>query len=296
MQVADVEIVRSPSKTRFADVIALGKPRLSSLVLCTAAAGLWLAPAGLPWWRALTMLVATAVLIGSANALNSFFEREIDGRMKRTRARPLPSRLVEPRSALYGALVVGALSALVIGLSSNVLTAVLGIAAFVIYGFVYTPMKRTSSLALFVGAVPGAIPPLMGWTAVTGQIDAIGMALFGVLFFWQLPHFVAISVYLGDDYERGGLKVFSNVYGEVAARATIVATAFMLIPVTWALVPLGAAGPLYGWLSFLLGLAFGVWTLVGVGTMKIKRWARRVFLGSLVYLTVYLAVLALTAG
>lgn len=295
MQVANVEVVRAP-RTRVSDIIALGKPRLSSLVLCTAAAGLWLAPYGLVWWKAITMLFATAVLIGSANALNSFFERETDGKMKRTRGRPLPRRLVEPRAALVGSLLVGSVSCVLIGFASNPLTAILGAAAFVIYGFVYTPMKQWSSLALFVGAIPGAIPPLMGWTAATGAIDAVGLALFGVLFFWQLPHFIAISIYLGDDYERGGLQVFSNVYGELIARVTIVFTSFALIPVTWSLVPLGVGGPVYGWLSFLLGLGFGSWTVIGVATMKIKRWARRVFVGSLVYLTVYLAVLAVTAG
>lgn len=293
MQVA--ETLRIPTRPRVADIIALGKPRLSSMVICTTATGLWLAPAALEWWRALATLLATTLLVGCANALNSYFERSSDSRMKRTRSRPLPAQQIEPKVALYGALGLGAASTVAIALSSNLLTAVLGLAAFVIYGFIYTPMKKQSSLALFVGAVPGAIPPLMGWTAATGRIDAIGIALFAVLFFWQLPHFIAISIYLGDDYERGGMRVFSNVHGEFAARSTIVLTTFALIPVVWALVPLGAAGTWYGVSSFLTTLAFGLWTLIGVRSMKLNRWARRVFVGSLVYLTAYLAVLAVTA-
>ncbi len=299
MQVVDVvsqgpRAGSAPARPRVADLIALGKPRLSALVICTQAAGLWLAPTPLPWWRALLTLLATTVLVASANAMNSYFERDSDAQMKRTRQRPLPAQLVDPGVALLGALVLSVVSTLVLALAANPLTAALGLAAFVIYAFIYTPMKRTSSLALYVGAIPGAIPPLMGWTAAVDRLDAVGLALFGILFFWQLPHFIAISVYLGDDYDRGGLKVFSNVYGARLTKASILATTVALFPVTLSLVPLGVATSVYGWASLALGFLLLAWTLRGIRTMKLKRWGRQVFLGSLAYLTALLA--ALTVG
>ncbi|MEL6548153.1 MAG: heme o synthase, partial [Myxococcota bacterium] len=258
-------------------------------------AGLWLVPTPLPWWRAVLALVSTAVLVACANAMNSFFERETDAKMKRTQRRPLPAQLVEPSWALGGALGLCALSTATLAWAANPLTALLGLAAFAIYAFVYTPMKQVSSLALYVGAIPGALPPLMGWTAGVGRLDAVGLALFGILFFWQLPHFIAISVYLGDDYERGGIKVFSNVYGAAVTKWTIVLTTLALVPVSLSLVPLGVAGPLYGWGAAVLGLGFLAWTLRGIRSMKLKRWGRQVFLASLVYLTLLLAVLAVGA-
>lgn len=282
-------------RARVADLVALGKPRLSALVICTQAAGLWLTPTPLPCWRALATLVATTVLVGCANAMNSYFEREVDARMKRTRQRPLPAQAVDPGVAVVGASLLAFVATLSLALVANPLTAALGLAAFLIYAFVYTPMKRTSALALYVGAIPGAIPPLMGWTAAVERLDAVGLALFGILFFWQLPHFIAISIYLGDDYERGGIKVFSNVYGARLTKASIVVTTVALIPVTLSLVPLGVAGAFYGWAALALGGLLLAYILRGIRGMKLKRWGRRVFLASLVYLTALLAVLAFGA-
>ncbi|MEO0460916.1 MAG: heme o synthase [Myxococcota bacterium] len=290
MQVADT--VRVSPRPRLADFIALGKPRLSLLVVCTAAAGLWVAPVPLPWWRSILALLATLVLVGSANAFNSYWERESDSVMRRTRRRPLPDERLEPHHALTASIVGALASTGILLATTNVITAVLGSLAFVIYGVVYTPLKARSSMALFVGGIPGAIPPLMGWTAATGQIDLVGLALFGILFLWQLPHFIAISIYLSDDYERGGLKVFSNVHGANVARISVVVTAALLIPVAWSLVPLGVGTSLYGVASIVLGAGFLVATLNGIRGKRLKRWGRQVFLASLVYLTLLLAALA----
>ncbi|MEM6730012.1 MAG: heme o synthase [Myxococcota bacterium] len=293
MQVADV--VRVPSRPRLADVIALGKPRLSMLVVCTAAAGIWLSPLPMVWWKAILTLLATTVLVGCANAMNSYFERRTDAQMKRTRRRPLPAQLIDPQAAMISALVLAGVSVATLVWVANPVTAVLGFVAFATYAFIYTPMKQHSALALFVGGVPGAIPPLMGWTAATGRLDEVGIALFGILFFWQLPHFIAISIYLGDDYERGGIKVFSNVYGATLTKLSILLSTFALAGVSLSLVPLGVVSSFYGWGAALLGLGFTAWTLIGIRRMKLKAWGRRVFLGSLAYLTLLLAVLAVGA-
>ncbi len=290
--------VRAAASPRISarDVALLAKPRLSTLVVCTAAGGMWLAPGQLNSARAVAILLSTAVVVGSANALNCWLERDVDGRMRRTRDRPLPAGRLEPRVALALGLGLPMFAIPLLAMVANPLTALLAAVALVTYVCVYTPMKQRSTLALFVGAVPGAIPPLMGWTSVTGRIDLGGLALFGILFFWQLPHFLAVSIYLKEDYARGGLKVFALVHGERAAKAWAAATAVALVPVTLSLVPLRLAGPVYGIAATFLGAALAAYGVSGVVTPEASgRWARNFFLVTLVYLTLLFAVLFLWA-
>jgi heme o synthase len=175
---------------------------------------------------------------------------------------------------------------------TNALTAVLAALALVLYVCLYTPMKQRSTLALFVGAVPGAIPPVLGWTGVTGRLDAGALALFGLLFVWQLPHFLAISIYLADDYARGGIRVFALVHGERATRGWIAGTTFLLVPVSLALVPLGLAGAFYGSVASVLGAGLCAWAFSGLWLRgSEQRWARNFFLGTLGYLTALFAAL-----
>ena len=189
-------------------LLALAKPRLSSLVVFTAATGFALAPGESSLWVGLFTTVATTLLVASANAFNCYLEREQDARMRRTEDRPFAAGKVSVRLALgiYGSLAALAVPSL--AYVANPLTALFGAIAFVTYVWIYTPLKYRSTTALFVGAIPGAAPPLMGYTAATGQADAVGWLLFAVLFVWQLPHFLAISIYLRDDYERGGMSLF----------------------------------------------------------------------------------------
>jgi protoheme IX farnesyltransferase len=211
--------------------------------------------------------------------------------MRRTRDRPLPAGRVEPFVALGLGLLVPAFALPVLALAANPLTALLAFVALAVYVAVYTPMKKRSTLALFVGAVPGAIPPLMGWTAVTGRLDPGGLALFALLFAWQLPHFLSISLYLAEDYARGGLKVFALVHGERATRAWIAVTTVALLPVSLALVPLGLAGPAYAAVAGLLGAALAAYALSGLGKAG-GRWARTFFLATLAWLTLVFAALS----
>jgi heme o synthase len=273
------------------DLLLLSKPRLSGLVVLTCAGGLGLAPGSIGAARAILTVLGTAAVVGAANALNCYAERDVDARMRRTRDRPLPAGRVEPFVALGLGLLVPAFALPVLALAANPLTALLAFVALAVYVAVYTPMKKRSTLALFVGAVPGAIPPLMGWTAVTGRLDPGGLALFALLFAWQLPHFLSISLYLADDYARGGLKVFALVHGERATRAWIAVTAIALVPVSLALVPLGLAGPAYAAVAGLLGAALAAYALSGLGKAG-GRWARTFFLATLAWLTLVFAALS----
>jgi len=278
------------------DVALLAKPRLAALVVCTAAGGMWLAPGHRDAARAAALLLGITLVVGAANSLNNWLERESDARMRRTRDRPLPAGRLEPWVALLLGLGLPSLALPALGWYTNGLTATLGALALFSYVVVYTPLKQHSSLALIVGAVPGAIPPLMGWTAVTGRLDAGGLALFAVLFCWQLPHFLAISIYLQEDYARGGMRVFALVHGQRAALLATAASTTLLLPVTLVLVPLGIAGPAYGLVAALLGGGLLGWSITGLWTDNPVRWSRSFFLGTLAYLTLLLAALFTWSG
>ena len=274
------------------DVLALTKPRLTTLVLCTAAGGMWLAPGRHEAVAALALLLGTAAMVGAANALNNYLEVDVDALMRRTRDRPLPAGRLD--SSVAGALGIGlsSLALPALAIYTNALTIELGALALFVYVGIYTPLKRHTTLALFVGAVPGAIPPLMGWTAVTGRLDAGGIALFALLFCWQLPHFVAISMYLKEDYARGGLRVFALVHGERRAKSWIAGCTLALVPVSLLLVPLGLAGRLYAATALVSGAALSAYAVAGVlDRCASTAWARRFFLCTLVYLVVLFLVL-----
>jgi protoheme IX farnesyltransferase len=275
------------------DLLLLAKPRLSGLVMLTTAGGLGLAPGRVGIARAILTILGTATVVGAANALNCYMERDVDARMRRTRDRPLPAGRVEPFVALALGMMMPAFALPLLALVANPLTALLAFVALVVYVGVYTPMKQRSTLALFVGAVPGAIPPLLGWTAVTGRLDPGGVALFLLLFAWQLPHFLAISIYLAEDYARGGLKVFALVHGERMTRRWIAAIGTALLPVSLAVVPLGLAGPAYGIVAAVAGVAFAI-LAVRATRGEGARSARNLFLATLLHLTVlFVALLVL---
>ena len=280
------------------DLFALAKPRLSGMVVSTTAAGVWLAPQQPSAPRAAAVLLGTGMVVGAANILNNYLERDVDGLMRRTWGRPLPAGRVEPGTALALGIALPAFAIPMLAFAANPLTALLALVALVSYAFVYTPMKRWSTAALFVGAVPGAIPPLMGWTAATGSIDARGLALFALLFVWQLPHFLAISIYLKEDYARGGLKVFALVHGERAAKIWAVGTSAILVPVGMLPAFLGMASWGYGAVAALLGLGLAAGAAAGL-RIRIpegsSRWARNFFLSTLLYLVLVFIALFLGA-
>jgi protoheme IX farnesyltransferase len=275
------------------DLLALTKPRITTLVLVTEAAGARLAP-GSATARSLGLsFLGTALIVGSANALNMWWERDVDALMTRTRNRPLPAGRMSPDVALAFGLALGVLGAPMLFLV-NVATGLLGLVALVGYVAVYTPLKRHSHLALLVGAVPGAIPPLLGWTTMTGTIGLGGMLLFGVLFLWQIPHFAAIATFRMEDYARAGLQVVSVQHGERAARHTVALYTVLVVANSLLFVPFGLAGQAYLMTATVLGagfLAFALRGLVAGPRFEARRWARGVFAFSIPYLTVLLVAL-----
>lgn len=287
--------VESSSPTLLAtvrDFAALTKPRLSSLVLFTAAGGMWLAGKPLDWKTWLFALLGTAGTVGAANTINCVIERDSDRFMRRTATRPLPAQRMTVPPALVFAAVLAAVSLPMLWLGVNWLTGLLGTVALVSYAFVYTPMKKRTRFAMQVGAIPGALPPLMGWTAATGHIEAPGLALFAILFFWQLPHFIAIALFRKDEYRAAGLTSLPLEKGDDVARLHSVlylVALFASSVLPWAV---GVAGPIY--LAAAVGLGGGL-LFVGVRGWLQKGdvvWARQLFGYSLLYLTGLFAALA----
>jgi protoheme IX farnesyltransferase len=278
------------------DLFALTKPRITSLVLLTGAAGAWLAPGHVAGRTLLLSLLATALIVGAANALNMWWERDVDALMARTRSRPLPAGRMSPDVALAFGLGLAVVAAPLLFLV-NLATGLLGLVALVSYVAIYTPLKRHTHLALLVGAVPGAIPPLLGWTTVTGSLGLGGALLFAVLFLWQVPHFAAISIFRAEDYARAGLQVVSVQHGERAARRTIAAWTVLLVGASLAFVPFGLAGRAYAVIAGLLGAVFLALALRGLRVapgFEVRRWAKRVFAFSIPYLVLLVMALLVT--
>jgi protoheme IX farnesyltransferase len=275
----------------FRDMLDLAKPRITTMVVFTTAMGVWLAPGGIGPARTLLLLFGTALLVGSANTLNCWYERETDGLMVRTRNRPLPAGRLDPWTALAMGIVCGVFAIPILAIAINPLTALLGAIAHLSYVLVYTPLKRVSPWALEVGAIPGAIPPLMGWTAATGTLSLPGWFLFGILFFWQIPHFLAIAIYLEDDYRRGGFKVFSVERGPVTAARWLAFYTVALVAVSLLAQPIGLAGFVYTVVAAMLGVGFLDFARRGVFGRAEGAWARRTMLYSIAWLTALMLAL-----
>lgn len=302
MSVSSEQMVDSTTKVERSvvgfvrDLISLTKPRLSGLVLFTTAGGMWLSRTSLPWWQWAVTMLATAGTVGAANAFNCYIERDSDRFMARTAVRPLPQSRMEPIVALVFAALLALVSVPVLFLGVNALTGVLGVVALASYVLVYTPMKSRTHWAMVVGAIPGALPPLMGWTAATGKIEVPGLVLFGILFFWQLPHFIAIALFRKAEYRAAGLTSLPLEKGDDVARLHALLYLVALLPVSVLPFVVGVAGWLYLAAALLLGagffwVAFDGWRRKGDAV-----WARKLFGVSLAYLTGVFAALGISPG
>jgi len=275
-----------------ADLWQLTKPGITRLVLVTTAVGFYLASTGsFDWLLLIHALVGTGLLAGGTNALNQYAERKVDGAMKRTQNRPLPAGRIDPGLALLFSAGISVVGAVYLALWVNLLTAVLGGASLLIYIFAYTPLKRRTWWCTVVGAVPGAIPPMMGWTAVRGSVDVLAWILFGIVFLWQMPHFYAIGYMYRQDYARAGFPMLPVVDedGTRTARQIVVYTVALLV-VSVLTTVLGLTGAAYFVGAMTLGLAF-LGLGVALAVSRTGRQARRLFLGSVVYLPVLLVLM-----
>ncbi len=287
---------RPAARARFGDWLEMTKPRITSMVAITAAAGFLFAggaaaPMGAAGALLFWALLGTALLASGASVLNQVLEREWDARMRRTAGRPVPSGRVDPDGALafgVGLVILGLVTLLT---QVNGVTAGLGALTVVGYVFVYTPMKRWTSLSTVVGAVPGAIPPMMGWTAARGEIELGAWALFGLLFFWQMPHFLAIAWMYRDDYARGGFRMLTveDPDGRRTAQQMILWGA-ALIPVSLLPTALHLAGALYFFAALALGLGYLACSLLFARDTSVPA-ARRLLLASVLYLPAVLGAM-----
>ena len=277
-----------------ADYVTLTKPRLNLLVLITTLGGLYLAaPEGVPLPLLVHALVGTALVAGGAAALNQVWEKHTDALMRRTRTRPVPAgRLGSHESGWFGAVL--ALGGLIeLAWQVNLLSAAVAAVTLVSYVLVYTPMKTRSSLSTLVGAIPGALPPVIGWTAATNEITLPAVVLFGIVFFWQMPHFLAIAWLHRDDYARAGiplLPVLDPTGQQTGRQALIYAVA--LWPITLMPMLVGLAGLPYSVVATALGAGFIV-LAARFARERTTATARRLFLYSLVYLSVLWGALCL---
>ncbi len=270
------------------DFVTLTKPRITFMVLVTTLGGYWLGTRFFQVERTATVLLpllaGSALIVAGANALNMWMERESDGRMTRTSSRPLPQGRLSPDVVVRFGTALSVLSLPLLYLV-HLTTALLGLVALLSYVLLYTPLKSRTALALLVGAVPGALPPLMGWSAARGTVDGPGIILFGIMFLWQVPHFLAIATFRRAEYQRAGIKVLPAVRGRLITRHHIVRYSAALLLVSILLVPYGIGGTPYLVVALTLGCAFFALSLVGLRKTAGDVWAKQLFFASIIYVT-----------
>ena len=249
-------VVATSSLSRSMGYVSLTKPDVSFLVVITTLAGYALGTVGpLDWRRMAHTVLATTLVAAGTSALNHYLERNSDGRMRRTASRPLPTGVLAPAEALWFGATLVLIGVVDLLLATNALAAILAVATSVMYLGIYTPLKTRTTWCTAVGAIPGAVPPLIGWAAARGTLDAGAWVLFGILFLWQFPHFHAIAWMYREDYSRAGILMLPVVDPE--GRATfsqILLTAAVLVPFSLLGAVVGLAGPAYFFGALVLGL------------------------------------------
>ena len=275
----------------YADLI---KARLTLLVLLTTLVGFYLGCRGpVSYALMLHTLWGTALVAAGAAALNQLLERDYDAKMRRTRGRPLPSGRLQPVSVMVFGGVCACAGLLELALAVNLLTSVIGAVSLLSYLFIYTPLKRVTWLNTAIGAIPGGLPPLMGWTAARGELSGEGWALFAILAFWQLPHFLAIAWIYRDEYEKAGFKMLPVIdpQGHRTGRQAIGHT-LVLLPVSLCPFLFGLTGLVYLASALALGLVF-LWFAVRFARQLTVSRARQLFFVSILYLPLLLTTMVL---
>jgi len=284
-----------PSRELVSDMVALTKPAIMSLLLLTAIGAMFLAARGVPPFSLLAAtIVGGAAASGGASALNHYFDRDIDEVMRRTRRRPLPSHRVPDEWAVGLGIVLNIIAFAVLALFANVLAAALAVAGTLFYILVYTLwLKRSTVQNIVIGGAAGAIPPLVGWAAVTGSLDLEAWLLFAIIFFWTPAHFWALALLISDDYKRAGIPMLPVVRGEEATTWGIFTYALSLVPLSLLLFLGGGLGPLYLVVAVGLGLVFVGWAvrLIRAAAARRRAVARGLYVYSLLYLALLFVVI-----
>jgi protoheme IX farnesyltransferase len=273
------------------DYVALLKPRVMSLVVFTGFAGLFVAPGNLPPVLAAVAVICIAISAGAAGAINMWYERDIDALMERTKNRPIPAGKISPNKALIFGVLLNILPVLVMGFLLNWVAAALLAFAAGFYIFIYTIwLKRRTPHNIVIGGAAGAIPPMIGWAAVTGSITLDSIVLFLIIFMWTPPHFWALALYREGDYAKAGVPMLPVVSGAAETRRQILIYTVLLIPLTFAPLILGTAGLIYGVTTGILG-AYFFWLAIQIIRSKNDKSARRLFGFSIIYLFALFAAL-----
>jgi protoheme IX farnesyltransferase len=272
-------------RARAADYVMLAKPRLNVLVVVTALAGYYMGVIGpAHTWLLVHMLVGTTLVASGSAVVNQLLEIEADGMMRRTRARPLPSGRLTPVAARVFATILSVVGVVQLALGVNLLAAGIALATLLTYTAFYTPLKKRSSLATVVGGVPGALPPMIGWAAARNNLSAEAWVLFGIVFLWQMPHFLAIAWMYREDYKRAGFPLLPIVEPDgVSTGRQALLYAAALLPVSLAPTAVAMAGVVYLSGAALLGLAF-TWLAFRFSRTRSTPDARKLFFGSIIYL------------
>lgn len=283
---------QTPASASLRDYATLAKPEVMSLILVAAGAGFYLGTEGpLDWLRLFHTLLGTGLVAGGTGTLNQVWERKTDSRMRRTAQRPLPAGRMKAATALRFGLGLSIAGTVYLWLLVSPLTTLLAVLTLATYLLLYTPLKSRTPLCTIVGAFPGAMPPLIGWAAVRGTLDLEAWVLYGILFLWQFPHFLAIAWIYREDYARGGILMEPVV--DPSGKSTfrqILVTSALLVPLSAAPALLGMGGKLYllGAIPLGLGfLAFGIWS----ARERTARLARYLLHASVLYLPALFALL-----
>ena len=288
MQDETIVLHRYSLREHIADFAELTKPRITLMVLITTLVGFYMGSRdGVNYLLLLHTIIGTGLVASGASALNQYFERDLDARMVRTRNRPLPGGRLVPGEALIFSSIISAAGALYLTFFVNTLTGALGAATLAGYILIYTPLKTRTTLCTLIGAFPGAAPPVMGWTAARGEVDAVALSLFSILFLWQMPHFFAIAWIFTEDYARAGFSMHRS--GENTGRQ-IIFYCCVLIPVSVLPTFFGLTGTVYLLGAILLGfiyLGYGF----AVALFRSNTHAHRLLRVSVLYLPVLLGLM-----
>ena len=272
--------------TKLKAYFQLLKFRLSITVAFSSAIGFLLGVQELDWSRALLVMLGGLAVTGSANTINQIHERDLDKLMKRTAKRPLPMGVLSIPEAWVFAIILGLAGLGLLAYYFNVLTAALSFVSLVLYGFIYTPLKTISPICVFVGAIPGGMPPLIGWVAATGVLGVEAWVLFGIQFMWQFPHFWAIAWVLDEDYKRAGFKMLPTPGGKDLRTAFQIMTyTLLLIPLSLLPLQFGMAGKVSAMIAVVCGVLFLIQTFYLMRTCS-KKAAMNIMFGSFLYLPI----------
>ena len=287
---------RSAAREALQSVWALLKPRVMSLVVFTGFVGMMIAPGSLDSGLMVVAILCIAAGAGGAGALNMWYDRDIDAIMERTKNRPIPAGLVTPTTALIVGLALSSVSVLVMGLAANWVAAGLLALTIAFYILVYTIwLKHRTPQNIVIGGAAGALPPMIGWAAVTGDVSAASFSLFLIIFLWTPPHFWALALYRNDDYVRAGIPMMPVVAGRAATIRQMVGYAVALVPLSVAPTIFGIAGIGYAVIALLLALAY-LAVVVDLWRIQDDVRARRAFRFSIVYLTGIFVALMIDAA